>query len=159
MSSDRRHAGICSLDDFSDPDFIRTGREIAPDVAAQPPHRKLWEWVRGALFLRERGVLNGAASVLDVGAGTEPILFWLAQRVGAVLATDIYGEGEFSGTEAAAGFLQHPERYAPYEYPRERLTVARQDARRLELPDCAFDAVVSFSSIEHVGRREDVCEA
>jgi hypothetical protein len=78
VSAGSRHGGICSLADFDDDDFVRMAHELAPDLASRPPHRKLWERVKGALFLRDCGILDGDSKVLDVGAGTEPVLFWLA---------------------------------------------------------------------------------
>jgi SAM-dependent methyltransferase len=153
------YARICTAADFADERFMRTARELAPTLAAAPPHRKLWEWVTGAMFLEDAGILNTAAAILDVGAGTEAILFWLARRVRTVTAIDIYGEGEFSGGEAERDFLHEPERWAPYAYPRDRLIVSKQDARSLDFADCTFDAVVSFSSIEHMGGRNDVKKA
>jgi SAM-dependent methyltransferase len=144
-------SGICSLADFDDPRFVELAAQIDPRRATFPPHRKLWEWTRGAMFLRERGILDGRSRVLDVGAGTEPILFWLAGQVGSVTAVDVYGDGVFREHEATDAFLHRPEDFAPYPYPVERLTVLKQDARALGFEDASFDAVVSFSSIEHFG--------
>ena len=50
-----------------------------------------------ALFLEETGRLDEDTRALAVGAGDERMLFWLANRVGRVVATDIYGEGDFAG--------------------------------------------------------------
>ena len=46
--------------------------------------------------------------MLAVGAGHEAVLYWLANRVGRVLATDIYGEGDFAGGEADDAMLSGP---------------------------------------------------
>jgi SAM-dependent methyltransferase len=113
----------------------------------------------GALFLRDAGVLRSDATVLDVGAGTESMLFWLARRVARVVAVDVYGLGEFSHREAPAGFADDPAGWAPYEYPRDRLEVQVMDARQLGFADGSFDAVVSFSSIEHFGMRPEIAQA
>jgi SAM-dependent methyltransferase len=105
------------------------------------------------------GALRDDAQVLAVGAGHEAPLFWLANRVGRVLATDIYGEGEFATGEAEGSMLEDPASFAPYDYRRERLEVRWMDARRLDLPDASFDFVFSLSSIEHFGGPDDIARA
>jgi SAM-dependent methyltransferase len=105
------------------------------------------------------GRLDGTAEILDVGAGHEEILYWLANRARRVAAVDIYGRGAFGDREAAAPMLTDPASYAPYPYPEERLEVRDMDARTLDFPDESFDAVVSFSSIEHFGSRGDIARS
>ena len=147
----RQYAKLCELPDFADPELAELIPEIAPDRSADEPHRKAWEFAMGALFLRDVGRLDGDAEILDVAAGHEEIVFWLTRRARRVVATDIYGRGAFGDREAAASMLVDPGAHAPYPYPEERLEVLDMDARRLEFPDESFDAVVSFSSIEHFG--------
>ena len=113
----------------------------------------------GALFLDEVGLLDGNAEILDVGAGSEEILFWLAHRAKRVVATDIYGRGPWSNTVASTSFLEDPTTGAPYPYPEDRLEVRDMDARALDFPDASFDAVVSFSSIEHFGSPADIARS
>ena len=155
----RYYAKVCELEDFSDPELAGLISEIDPELSAERPHRKGWEFAMGALFLRDVGVLRADATVLDVGAGTASTLFWLAQRVGKVVAVDIYGEGEFRHREAQCAFADDPAAWAPYEYPRAQLEVQVMDARRLGFADESFDAVVSFSSIEHFGTRQEIAHA
>ena len=121
--------------------------------------RKVWEIGMLVLFLGEVGRLSGSAEVLAVGAGQERVLFWLASRVGGVVATDIYGEGGFQSKEAPASMLTDPASHSPYPYPEERLEVRWMDARRLEFEDASFDAVFSLSSIEHFGSPADTAAA
>lgn len=147
----RQYAKLCDLPDFGDPEIAALIPEIAPDHSAAEPHRKAWEFAMGALFLRDTGHLDGDAEILDLGAGHEEIVFWLAQRAKRVLATDIYGRGAFGDREATASMLEDPASLAPYPYPEDRLDVRDMDARRLDLEDESVDAVVSFSSIEHFG--------
>jgi SAM-dependent methyltransferase len=151
MELTRHYAKACDLPDFSDPELAALIEEIDPSQSAERPHRKGWEFAMTATFLRDAGVLRDDAEVLDVGAGSEPILFWLASRVRRVVAIDIYGRGGFGEREATRGFLDDPAQFAPYDYPRERLEVRDMDARELDFPDASFDAVVSLSSIEHFG--------
>jgi SAM-dependent methyltransferase len=152
----RQYAKLCDLPDFEDVELAATMTEITPDRSPTEPHRKAWEFAMGALFLRDVGHLDGSAHVLDVGAGHEEILYWLANRAQRVVAVDIYGRGDFGGREAVASMLEDPTVHAPYPYREDRLEVLDMDARRLDFPDESFDAIVSFSSIEHFGSREDI---
>jgi SAM-dependent methyltransferase len=147
----RRYAKVCDLADFADPELAALIGEITPELSAERPNRKGWEFAMGALFLRDVGRLDGTSEILDVGAGREHIAFWLARYAGKVVATDIYGRGAFAEREASAAMLEDPASLAPYDYPHERLEVLDMDARSLDFPDESFDAVVSFSSIEHFG--------
>src|SRR3954470_15870854 len=155
----RQYAKVVDLRDFRDPELAALITEIAPDESAERPHRKPWEFAMGALFLRDVGRLDGDAEILDVAAGSEPILYWLANRAKRVVAVDIYGRGDFGDREAAASMLADPSAHAPYPYPEDRLEVRDMDARRLEFPDASFDAVVSFSSIEHFGAPQEIAAA
>jgi len=156
----RRYAKLCDRRDFDDPAVLARIQEIVPGV--EPPahlRRKLWEYAYLTLFLEDAGVLRDDAQVLSVGAGHEEVLFWLANRVGKVVATDIYGEGGFSEGEADASMLTDPSAFAPYPYPEERLEARWMDARALDFPDDTFDAVFTLSSIEHFGSERDVARA
>jgi SAM-dependent methyltransferase len=91
--------------------------------------------------------------VLSVGAGHEPVLYWLTNHVGSVVATDLY-EGVWQDVQAREGddgVLHRPDRYAPFPYRQERLRFLKMDGRRLAFPDGIFDVVYSLSSIEHFG--------
>ena len=70
------------------------------------------------LFLRDAGRLNDSTEVLSVGAGNERILYWLADRVGRVVATDIYGDGAFASREAELSMLDGPALPCPVALPR-----------------------------------------
>jgi SAM-dependent methyltransferase len=151
---------LCDRRDFDDPEVRATIRDIVPDLAQGAElERKFWEYALLALFMRDAGALREDARVLAVGAGHEAPLFWLANRVGHVLATDIYGEGGFAGGEAERSMLDDPSSFAPYPYRRERLEVRWMDARRLDLRDSSFDLVFSLSSIEHFGGPGDIARA
>lgn len=151
---------LCDRRDFDDPALRGRIREIVPGLAPEAElERKYWEYAMLALFLEEVGALREDARLLAVGAGHEAVLFWLANRVGRVVATDIYGAGGFAEGEAEASMLEDPAAFAPYPYPEERLEVRWMDARALDFPDASFDAVFSLSSIEHFGGPRDVARA
>lgn len=151
MELTRHYAKTCDLPDFSDPELAALMPEIAPAAGRVPPHRKYWEFASAALFFRDAGVLREDAKILDLGAGHEELLYWLAKYTGRVYALDIYGRGEFAGLEADGAFVENPAAFAPYPYPEDRLEVVDADARSLPFEDESMDAVVSCSSVEHMG--------
>jgi hypothetical protein len=103
------------------------------------------------LFFEDAGLLHEDTRILSVGAGHETVLFWLANRVAKVVATDIYGEGTFSEGEADRTMLTDAASFSPYPYRESHLEVRHMDAKQLEFPDDSFDAVFTLSSIEHFG--------
>ncbi|HEY5316943.1 MAG TPA: class I SAM-dependent methyltransferase [Solirubrobacteraceae bacterium] len=148
---------LCDLADFEDPEFLAMVSEIIPERDARGhAERKAWELAMLALFLREVGRLHDGTEALAVGAGDERIVFWLANRVGRIVATDIYGAGSFAEREALPSMLSDPSTHAPFSYREERLEVAYMDGRELTFPDASFDVVFSVSSIEHFGAPADI---
>ena len=155
---------LCDVADFADPLLCRLSAEIeGRDGGDSPPdallERKQWERAMLAGVLTESGRLGPNCSVLAVGAGSEPVVFWLANRAGRVVATDIYGEGKFSGLEATESMLRNPSAFAPVAYPHERLLVRRMDARTLDFADATFQVVYSLSSIEHFGSGAEIARS
>jgi SAM-dependent methyltransferase len=156
MPLTRAYAKVCDLRDFADPDLAAVMRDVVPEAVPGREHRKWWEFAMGAAFLRDVGRLDGTAEILDVAAGQDHIAFWLTRRARRVVAIDIYGEGDFGEREAVATMLTDPASLAPYPYEQDRLEVRSMDARALEFGDASFDAVISFSSIEHFGSPADI---
>ena len=116
-------------------------------------HRKSYEFTQMLFGLTRLGRLRDDAAVLSVGAGHEKPLYWLANRVRRVVATDLY-RGEWQSAFAREGdseVLASPEVFAPFPYPVERLVFLEMDGRRLAFADDSFDIVYSLSSIEHFG--------
>ena len=148
---------LCDLADFDDPELLAMVREIIPERDPRTHvERKAWELAMLALFLRDVGRLHDGTDALAIGAGDERIVFWLANRVGRVVATDIYGSGSFAEREALASMLSEPRAHAPFPYREERLEVRYMDGRELAFPDASFDVVFSVSSIEHFGGPADI---
>jgi SAM-dependent methyltransferase len=116
-------------------------------------HRKPYEFTQLLYGCRRLGVLRPDASFVSIGAGHEQVLYWLANHVDRVVATDMY-EGSWQGERAKEGdpsVLVDPDRYAPFPYRRDRLTFLKMDGRALTFPDAMFDVAYSLSSIEHFG--------
>jgi SAM-dependent methyltransferase len=156
----RHFAKLCDVRDWDDAELLRTIAEILPERdPATHVERKVWEFAMLALFLEECGRMHDATEALAVGAGDERIVFWLANRLGRVVATDIYGDGDFARREAAPTMLENPVAHAPFPYREDRLEVKWMDARGLEFPDESFDVAFSLSSFEHFGGRDDVAAA
>jgi SAM-dependent methyltransferase len=119
-------------------------------------HRKSYEFTQLLFGLARLEALGEHARVLSVGAGHECPLYWLANRVGRVYATDLYDKAWQSafGREGDAAVLADASAFAPFEYRRDRLLFLRMDGSRLAFRDGAFDVVYSLSSIEHFGGLE-----
>jgi SAM-dependent methyltransferase len=148
---------LCDIADFDDSELLAMVGEILPERDARAHiERKAWELAMLALFLREVGRLHDGTEGLAVGAGDERIVFWLANRLGRVVATDIYGAGAFAEREAVESMLTDPGAHAPFPYREDRLEVRSMDGRELEFPDASFDIVFSVSSIEHFGGPSDI---
>jgi SAM-dependent methyltransferase len=156
----RHYVKLCDLADFDDPELRARIHEIVPGLEAPADlHRKYWEYATLTLFLEDVGQLDDETEILSVGAGHEEVLYWLCNHVRRVVATDIYGVGDFADREADEVMLGNPSAFAPYPYREDRLEVRRMDARALEFEDATFDAVFSLSSIEHFGSPQDIVSA
>lgn len=156
----RQYNKLCDRRDFDDPAIRARLRDmVAPGYTPEEElRRKFWEYAMLGLYLEEVGALREDTQVLSVAAGHEEPLYWLTNHVGRVVATDIYGQGGFSveGREADATMLDNPDRWAPYEYRRDRLEVRSMNALDLDFPDDGFDVVFSLSSIEHFGSTTNI---
>ncbi|MGE0451584.1 MAG: methyltransferase domain-containing protein [Vicinamibacterales bacterium] len=116
-------------------------------------HRKRYEFTQLLYGCERLGALSERAAFLSVGAGHEPVLYWLANRVERVVAIDLY-EGAWQHERAREGdpaVLDDPLRYAPFAFRSDRLAFRRMNARRLEFESDTFDVAYSLSSIEHFG--------
>ncbi len=78
---------LCDIEDFTDPELVSVIRRISGSAGRQADQ---WDWL-GAMAVRGllgSGALGADATVLAVGAGVEPVLSLLADRVGDVSAAD-----------------------------------------------------------------------
>jgi SAM-dependent methyltransferase len=152
-----RDVQLCELANpakWDNPEWLAILKSLAaaPIEKAQM-HRKAYELTQTVFGLQRLGRLTEAARILSVGAGHEPILYWLANHAGRVVAADLY-DGEWQSKfsrEGDPGVLDDPAQFAPFPYRRERLSFLRMDGSRLAFRDGAFDVVYSLSSIEHFG--------
>jgi SAM-dependent methyltransferase len=143
---------LCALEDWDNDEI----RQIFSEFLNPPViiHRKAWEFAIGILAMKRFNKLNDRCTAIGIGTGSEPIPFYLANKVKHVYATDLYGGTEHWNKEAPSTFLNNPKKYAPFPYKENALTVLRMDGTRLEFPSKTFDIAFSFSSIEHFGGRK-----
>ena len=141
---------LCDIGEWEDADFIATAKEIMGGNEA-PKHRKIWEFAATVLALKELGLFNSNSICLSVAAGCERILFYLANNIAGVVASDIYGQGDFSSREANLSFLNNQKNFAPYDYLEQNLCAAYSNALNLKFPNDCFDFSFCMSSIEHFG--------
>lgn len=105
----RQYVKLCDVRDFEDGGLLAMIRSLIPERDPRAYlERKAWEYGMLLLFLEEAGLLGEGTHALSVGAGNERVLFWLANRVGRMVATDIYGSGRFASAEADRSMLSNP---------------------------------------------------
>ena len=124
-------------------------------------HRKAWEWTQCVYGLERLHALGRDKTVLGIGAGHECVLYYLANRSAATVATDLYA-GDFTGSpagEADPAFLEDPSQFAPFVYDKDRLLPLPADGCHLPFASASFDVVYSLSSIEHFGGHERASDA
>jgi SAM-dependent methyltransferase len=138
------------MKDWDDPE-LRAIQKAMQLPINEPKHRKHWEWAIGMLALQKAGALQENKIALGVGAGKEYPLFWLTNHIRYVLATDLYSVSQRWQNEADSQMLVCPEKFYPLAINRRRLGVMVMDGTRLHFEDNTFDAVFSYSSIEHFG--------
>ena len=113
--------------------------------------RKDWEWALATIAMKRFGKLNTNSRAIGIASGYEPLVFYLANNVNHVYATDLYDNSKFSYTPS--DFPENPKKYAPFPYKEDALTVLRMDATNLGFHSDMFDIAFSISSIEHFGGR------
>lgn len=155
-----RDVQLCELANpakWDNPDWHAILRSLAAVPTDQGSmHRKTYEFTQLLFGLDRLGALREDSRVLSVGAGHECPLYWLANRVARVYATDLYDQAWQSafGREGDAAVLADASTFAPFEYRRDHLLFLRMDGSRLAFRTAAFDVVYSLSSIEHFGGLE-----
>ena len=158
------HCKLCCLEDFQHPQLRLTLREVfahelerfGPDFPSGCEYRKHWEVGMAVRSLGEGGALHPRAEILGVGAGNEPTLFWLTNKVARVFATDLYLEKASGAESVDSTILIDPGRYWPGPWNAKRLVVQHMNALELQYEDESFDGLFSSSSLEHFGSLDDI---
>ena len=141
---------LCCIEDWENSEIKAALAELQKLSSEGFIHRKDWEWALGIIAMRRFGKLNEKSTAIGVGSGREAILFYLANKVKHVYATDLYKVRNWMEA-APSDFPENPKKYAPFPYKEDALTVLRMDGTKLEFPSESFDIAFSFSSIEHFG--------
>jgi SAM-dependent methyltransferase len=153
---------ICTLSDWNEPELAAMMQQVyhphywVNNDWFSIKHRKHWEWAIGMLSLKKSGKLNGESIVLGIGSGTEFPVFYLSNFVKYVYCTDLYNISEKQWGEASPSMLIDPSKFAPHAFNRRRIGVQVMDGTSITFEDNTFDAVFSYSSIEHFGSRESI---
>lgn len=123
--------------------------------------RKAWEVNKTIETLNAFKAVNTNAEILGVGAGFEPTIYILSNKVKRVWATDKYGDAGAWSKEAPKEMLTTPEKYAPkdVDFDLKHIVVQHMDAKSLNFPDRTFDAIFSCGSIEHFGEWDEILQA
>ena len=151
-----RDVQLCELANpakWDNPEWVALLTSLGEGADKQSMHRKAYEFTQLLFGLRRLGALGDGTDLLSVGAGHEPVLYWLANHAGRVIATDMYG-GVWQSERAMEGdaaVFADPAQFARFPYRRERLVFLRMDGRHLAFADGTFDVVYSLSSVEHFG--------
>jgi SAM-dependent methyltransferase len=151
-----RDVQLCELANpakWDNPEWLALLESFGLPVDKQSMHRKKYEFTQLAFGLKRLDLLHDRTRVLSVGAGHEAILYWLANHVGRVIATDLY-EGVWQNVQSREGdgrVIQAPEEYAPFPYRRDRLVFLKMNGLGLGVRTGSVDVAYSLSSIEHFG--------
>lgn len=134
-------------------------------VNDHPPnvYRKGWEWTQTIWGLERVGMLQPHYKAIGVGAGRECVIFWLGDKIGTVIATDLYGNAQWStggGNVADSAVLEDPQAFCPRPIRTESVEFRTMDGTDLShYADGTFDFSWSLSSIEHFGSHERAGDA
>jgi SAM-dependent methyltransferase len=141
---------LCCIEDWQNEEIKNTLHSLGNESSMGIIQRKDWEWALGIIAMNRFSKLGKDSLGVGVGAGKEAVLFYLANKIKHVYATDLYDDNEWPDL-APSDFIENPGKYAPFPYNEEALTIMKMDGTRLEFPSDRFDIGFSFSSIEHFG--------
>jgi SAM-dependent methyltransferase len=144
------YSKACNRGDFDNPQlrslmreiFAHERRRLSDAFPTGREDRLYWRTAMMARSLADFGVLRPRAEVLAVGAGNEPILFWLTTRVGCVYAADLYLNRASTTGQRSGSMAVEPDRHWPGPWDPRRLVVQHMPPYDLRYSDEAFDAVV-----------------
>lgn len=119
-------------------------------------HRKSWEYAMCIYGLDKLGVVKTDSTAIAVGAGHERFLFYFANRIKKMVATDLYNNQD---PEADPAMLQNPEKFTPFPYRKDHLEVYQMSGTDLKFGDNSFDFAFTLSAIEHFGSRKNIKKA
>jgi hypothetical protein len=128
---------LCYVDDLENSEI----REILSSLQRNFTRRS-WEWALAVVAMRRFGKLNDNSKAIGIASAKEPLLFYLANDVNHVYATDLYDSNK--DRNAPSDFPENPKKYAPFPYKKDVLTALRMNATNLEFPSESFDIAFLF---------------
>jgi SAM-dependent methyltransferase len=149
---------LCRVADSRNPLWNKGASDLLFPPERELFHRKVWEFCQVLYGLRKLRRLCPKAVALGIGCGHEELMYFLANRVKEVCATDLY-EKRYLGGESSEDVLIHPEKYAPFHYREDHLRVMKMDAGELKFEDGTFDFAFCLSSLEHFGGKRRQLQA
>lgn len=156
---------VINISRYKDPTWLRFHKELEAysidkhvfKHTSGEIYRKGWEWTQCIYGLSQLNMIEPDKRALGVGAGREPVIFWLADHIKEVVATDLYGNDTWSGkagnhgNEAPIDILKDASKYSPKPIAKDRIRFENADGTHLQYKDETFDFCWSLSSIEHFG--------
>jgi hypothetical protein len=141
---------VCDINDWSDP---RIDQIIRDELRTTPNYkRKQWEFAMIYLALQAKGKIHEKSRGVAFGAGRERLVYALANRVGNLLATDLYTENSTwvgARTSSPKDWLLEA---APFEVDASRLDAAFMDMTAIEHEPNSIDFCYSSCAFEHIGK-------
>lgn len=147
---------ICTVEDYFQPDFQYVLKEVLKNLPSF--HRKQWEFVVIYINLLKSGKLNSESVGASFGAGREPLIYLITEKVKNFLATDLYKYDtgwKTAQIEQGTTCLDFVLESAPKGFSHQKLSVEEMDMRDLELDDNCLDFCYSSCAFEHIGHKED----
>jgi ubiquinone/menaquinone biosynthesis C-methylase UbiE len=128
--------------------FLHDQLRYADNFPLGREDRHYWQTAMTARTFADHGVLGPNARVLGDGAGNDPIVFWLTNKVAQVFATDLYLAKGSRAATVCPGMLAEPERHWPGSWNSRRLVVQHMSPQELRYSDESFDAVFAPHALD-----------
>lgn len=122
-------------------------------TAIEVTDRKSWETAMSLSAFFQAGLLGIPKTFLGLGAGFEPLIYYLSGCARLVVATDLYRTPGDWGRFAPLDMYNTPAKFAPpnIAWNQQAILTGHMDMLDVRFGDNSFDGVFSSSSIEHVG--------
>jgi ubiquinone/menaquinone biosynthesis C-methylase UbiE len=158
------YSKACNCEDFSHADVRELIRDAFPHDLQRFGNsfplgraaRHYWQTAMTARAFADHGILTRRAQVLGVGAGSDPILFWLTQHVGQVFAADQYLNKTTRAGTLCPSMLADPDRHWPGSWKRQRLVVQHLSCQDLRYSGESFEAVFAPHALESCASIDEV---
>ena len=144
---------LCDVRDWQDDRFDHTVRHALQSTPTY--QRKQWEFAMIHMALEARGVLHETSRGLAFGAGRERLVFSLANRVGHLLATDLYKEDSHWIGARTTSPKEWLLKGAPFPVDGDRLDAQFMDMNEVIYDGPPLDFCYSSCAFEHIGTNID----